>query len=99
MFFGHKCEKVTPVWLPALQEKISDAFLIGLKGQRDCLKFPSKHGFIKDRKGLTDNLWVIRLELDVSTISYGKLLFCKQPNVGECHALLCIGLFNRQRPR
>ena len=86
-----KCEKVTPVWLPALQEKISDAFLIGLKGQRDCLKFPSKHGFIKDRKGLTDNLWVIRLEPDVSTISYGKLLFCKQPNVGECHALLCIG--------
>ena len=86
-----KCENVTPVWLPAIQEKISDAFLIGLKGQKDCLKFPSKHGFIRDQKGLTDNVWVIRLEPHVTTSSYGKLLFCKQPTVGEYNKLLCIG--------
>ena len=86
-----KCEDNTPVWLPAMQENIADAFLIGLRGQKDCLSFPSRRGFVRDQKGLMDNLWVIRLEPDVEQISYGKLLFCKHPNVSKYNRLLCIG--------
>ena len=86
-----KCGNVTPVWFPALQENISDALLIGLKGQRDCLMFPSKLGFVRDRKGLADNLWAIRLEPHVGNMSYGKLMFSKHPNVGVSNKLLCIG--------
>ena len=86
-----KSEKVAPAWLPAIQEHISDAFLIGLEGQKDCLMFPSKRGFVRDQKGLMDNLWVIRLEPHVTQTSYGKVLFCKYPNLRKYSRLLCIG--------
>ena len=86
-----RCENSVPVWLPAVQEKMSDAFLIGLKGCKGCLKFPSKHGYVNDKVGLASNLWVIRLTDKVVSLSYGQLLFRRHHAIGKNYNLVCLG--------
>ncbi len=51
---------IAPAWLPSVIDNISDAFIIGRKGQRNVLKFPSNCGFTKDRHGLIHDMWALR---------------------------------------
>ena len=52
---------ITPYWLPEISPFISDAFILGQKGETDVIEIPSKKGFISDEIGLVDNFWVVRI--------------------------------------
>ena len=81
---------ITPVWLPSVQSSIEDALVVGYKGQKHALKYPSKKGFVNDKYGLRSNLWAIRLGPEEYPYTYGKLLFATCPGVNlNSHLLIC----------
>ena len=76
--------------------------MVGYKGQKNILKYPSKKGFVNDKYGLSSNLWAVRLGPDEYNHTYGKLLFVTCPGVGPSSGLLVCGdsmiRFVRTRP-
>ena len=81
---------ITPIWLPLVHSSIEDALVIGYKGQKHILKYPTKKGFINDKHGLKSNLWAIRLGSGTYPDTYGKLLFSECPGVGtNAHLVIC----------
>ncbi|CAC5382313.1 unnamed protein product [Mytilus coruscus] len=54
-----RAENTTPLSLPNFVNFISDAFVLGIKGQKDVLKYPTKKGYVSDRYGLPWNLWAV----------------------------------------
>ena len=80
-----KSEHVTPPWLPKFYKEISDAFILGLKGQKNVLKYPSKKGYVYDRFGLPWNLWALRIEKNTNNVSYGKLIYMNYPAIDSNH--------------
>ncbi|CAC5394779.1 unnamed protein product [Mytilus coruscus] len=68
------------------------AFVVGNKGQRSVLKYPTKKGYVQDGFGLPEILWAIRIKGKPSVcINYGKLLFLNEPLVSNKFHLICIG--------
>jgi hypothetical protein len=49
---------VAPTWIPNLFNHIDDAFVVGNKGEKGILKYPTKKGYLDDKFGLPGNLWV-----------------------------------------
>ena len=45
-----------PSWFPFLVDNSEQIIVIGFKGDRGVLRYPSKHGFISDKRGLPWNL-------------------------------------------
>ena len=87
-----RTESVAPVWVPMFFQHIKDAFIVGVKGQKDILLYPTKKGYSSDRFGLNDNLWAIRLDENLSLgFTYGKWLFLKHPLISKNFSLLCLG--------
>ena len=81
---------ITPIWLPLIHSYIKDALVIGYKGQKHILKYPTKKGFINDKFGLRSNLWAVRLGPWTYPNTYGKLLFSECPGVGtNSHLIIC----------
>lgn len=81
---------VIPVWLPSIKNLIEDAIIIGHKGQKNVLKYPSKKGFCPDKYGLWSNLWAIRVTPKGNFSSYGGLLYTLCPGVGQnSHLVIC----------
>ncbi|MES9884567.1 MAG: reverse transcriptase domain-containing protein [Sedimenticola sp.] len=81
---------IAPAWLPSVIDNISDAFIIGRKGQRNVLKFPSNCGFTKDRHGLIHDMWALRFlphtAARIGEFPYGKsLLFYSLSNSSQHH--------------
>ena len=80
---------VTPAWMPSLSDRIQDAFLIGHKGDKGVINVVSKKGFVDDKFGLQNNLWVIRIDgnrHDSKFMPYGKrLLFYRPMVLHDCH--------------
>jgi hypothetical protein len=63
-----KVENITPKWLPNFFDLISDTFLIGLKGQKDVLKYLTMKGYASDKYGIPWNLWAVRIHEHCSQI-------------------------------
>ena len=95
---GICCTVVVPsvanmsIWLPSFQEYITDAFIIGFKGQKNILRYPTKKGFVDDKFGLPWNLWVLRIAANSSSIwTYGKLLFRLNSDSNQNCNFVCVG--------
>ncbi|CAC5395697.1 unnamed protein product [Mytilus coruscus] len=87
-----RVDGVIAAWVPTYYEFIQDAFVIGNKGQRGVLKYPTKKGYVQDGFGLPENLWAIRIKGKPSVcINYGKLLFLNEPLVSNKFHLICVG--------
>jgi len=72
MYYYIAYYKSNGVWLPGFFENISDAFLIGNRGQTGILKIPTKNGCIPDKYGLQYNLRAIRIDHQEVTFPFGK---------------------------
>ncbi|CAC5380250.1 unnamed protein product [Mytilus coruscus] len=57
-----RVDGVIAAWVPTYYEFIQDAFVVGNKGQRGVLKYPTKKGYVQDGFGLPENLWAIRIK-------------------------------------
>ncbi|CAC5361180.1 unnamed protein product [Mytilus coruscus] len=87
-----RVDGVIAAWVPTYYEFIQDAFVVGNKGQRGVLKYPTKKGYVQDGFGLPENLWAIRIKGKPSVcINYGKLLFLNEPLVSNKFHLICVG--------
>ena len=87
-----RLNEVTPAWFPAFINLIQDAILVGVKGQKNVLKYPSKKGYESDKYGLPWNLWAVRIiRRETPSITYGKLLFFNEPLVSRNYYFLCVG--------
>ncbi|XP_052060953.1 uncharacterized protein LOC127701170 isoform X1 [Mytilus californianus] len=87
-----RVDGVIAAWVPTYYEFIQDAFIVGNKGQRGVLKYPTKKGYVQDGFGLPGNLWAIRIKGKPSVrINYGKLLFLNEPLVSNKFHLICVG--------
>ena len=84
---------ITPVWMPLIVGMMQDALILGLKGQKGVLRYPSKKGYVPDRYGLPWNLWALRLSGKAKTDSttFGKFLFLNGANKIRISGLLCVG--------
>ncbi|CAC5381177.1 unnamed protein product [Mytilus coruscus] len=47
-----RADGVIAAWVPTFYEFIQDAFIVGNKGQRGVLKYPTKKGYVQDGFGL-----------------------------------------------
>lgn len=74
---------VTPVWLPAIKQFIEDAMIVGYKGQKHVVLYPSRRGFLPDKYGLWSNLWALRMTPTPNNESYARLLYTLSPRVGQ----------------
>ena len=54
----------TPYWWPLLRRYSVDSCVIGSKGSKGVISFPSKHGFQADKRGLKFDLIAVRLQFD-----------------------------------
>ena len=86
-----KVENITPKWLPNFFDLISDTFLIGLKGQKDVLKYLTMKGYASDKYGIPWNLWAVRIHEHCSGPSYGKMLFLSCSTISSNFHFLCVG--------
>ncbi|VDI70479.1 Hypothetical predicted protein [Mytilus galloprovincialis] len=87
-----RADGVIATWVPTFYELIHDAFIVGNKGQKGVLKYPTKKGYDPDGIGLSGNLWAVRISSKQSLcFNYGKLLFLNEPLISTKFHLLCIG--------
>lgn len=70
---------------------ISHAFVLGLKDQKDVLKYPSRKGYVLDKYGLPWNLAAVRIHDHFRGPSYGKLFFLSYPTILSNFHLFCVG--------
>jgi hypothetical protein len=77
--------------LPNFFDLISDTFLIGLKGQKDVLKYLTRKGYASDKYGIPWNLWAVRIHEHCSGPSYGKMLFLSCSTISSNFHFLCVG--------
>ena len=84
---------ITPVWMPVVADMTQDALLLGLKGQKGVLRYPTKKGYVRDKYGLPWNLWALRLSGKdrIKTSTFGKFLFLCGANKTGASSLLCVG--------
>ena len=52
---------VKPVWWPVFCQFHVEHIVLGQKGEKDVLLFPSKKGFKVSKYGLSDELWAAKL--------------------------------------
>ena len=84
-------EDIAPLWFPSYYDSISDAFLIGYKTQKGVLKVPTKHGYVRDKYGLSYNLWAIRFNAEKILFSFGKYILYKYPTTTLKLSFICVG--------
>ena len=82
---------ITPVWLPAVYDYLHDAMIIGRAGDKGILLYPSKKGFTPDKFGLKWNFWAIRISVSTQNVTYGKLLFSREPHLQAGSEIVCCG--------
>ena len=84
---------ITPVWMPLAADMMQDALVLGLKGQKGILRYPSKKGYVHDKCGLPWNLWALRLSGQTKTdiTTFGKFLFLSGASKIGISGLLCVG--------
>ena len=80
---------ITPMWLPAVYDYIHDAMIIGRAGEKGMLLYPSKKGFTPDKFGLKWNVWAIRISVSTQNVTYGKLLFSREPHLHAGSEIVC----------
>ena len=56
--------RVKPIWWPMLLRHTSSSISLGHAGDTSVLYIPSRHGFIKDKLGLKQELRAFRLHFD-----------------------------------
>ena len=53
--------EITPACVPLIAGMMQDALVLGLKGQKGILRYPSKYDYVPDKYGLPWNLWALLL--------------------------------------
>ena len=84
---------LTPVWMPLVAEMTKDALLLGLKGQKGILLYPSKKGYTPDKFVLPWNLWALRVagKNSPETHTLGKLLYLMGAGETDISGFLGVG--------
>ena len=68
-------DEVTPTWVPNLFNHIDDAFVVGNKGEKGILKYPTMKRYLDDKFGLPGNLWAVRIKDSQKILLSGNSYF------------------------
>ena len=88
--------KLTQIWQLSLADMIIEAVLIGSKGQKGILRYPSKRGYVSDKIGLPFNIWAVRFlgqgeSQALGELTFGKFMYMSCPASNRSMRFLGVG--------